>query len=259
MPEGIPKKPQELRLETQEEENQRLGVETAPEEVQEPQAEASTEATQELPPEPEWAALLEDPPEPNGARPVESQTADVADLAATRERLGMSATEVSQADSERVRELGGQLESLKATGGKSAERLRNIFNEVYDNPELFGGSSERSNEFTSRVVEKANELKSGPELMRKKEEFWKKWKIGSIITATVGMSAGAIGAAWTSKYGFDHTYLTEILGQSWNLPMVAGFAAAAVAEGSMGIAKLMEKFREKQGDRLKENLRRNNI
>ncbi|NNM83623.1 hypothetical protein HKL94_00150 [Candidatus Parcubacteria bacterium] len=249
MPEGVPK-PHELRLETPEEERQRLSVETAPElkEAQKTQGEREQAVETVAAPDPAT---------------VERKTVDATDLAATRERLGMpsakASSEVSPVDSERAQELAEQLESLKVTGGKSAERLRNIFDEVNGNTELFGGSSERSKRFMSRIIEKANELRSGPELMRKKEEFWDKWKKGSLLTASAGAIALAGGAAWTAKYGFDHTYLTEILGQSWNLPMIAGFAGGAIAEGSMGIAKLMEMWRGKKSLNLQRTLENSGV
>lgn len=105
---------------------------------------------------------------------------------------------------ERVGEISKQIESLSATGGRSAERLRRLADEANRNPEYFGGNQELSQSFWSRVQEKGKDLYQGPELMRKKEEFWDKWKKGSMITAAGGVMAGMAGAAWTAKYGFDH-------------------------------------------------------
>ncbi len=256
----FPKKTEVVPAETKEEKMARLRAELAA--LEEPEAPTALEMQTEAPDETvqeqagETVATLD-------LAAAERASVDASDLAATRERLGMppleNVPEVSPADSERVQLLGGQLESLGATGGKSAERLRNIFNEVNRNPELFDGNSERSKAFMSRIREKTTELKSGPEIMLKKREFWKKWKTSSIL-AGAGSILGMVGeAAWGAKYGFDHTLMVNVLGQSLNGPMIAGLVGGYLSIGSLGIAKLMEVLRGDKYYKLRENLRHNNI
>jgi hypothetical protein len=182
-----------------------------------------------------------------------------AEAPVTAPPVAENAPEIPAVESERAQQIGKQMESLSATGSRSAEKLRRIEMEADRHPEYFGGNPELSNQFWTRVQEKATELRTGPELMRKKEEFWDKWKKGSMITAGVGVLAGVAGAAWSAKYGFDHTYMKEVLGQSLNVPMVAGFTTAAIAEGSAGIGKLIEMLRGQKRSDLQDNLRRNKI
>lgn len=190
---------------------------------------------------------------------AENMARDAAELAATRERLGMPPQESAPADSERTQALGKQLESLKATGDKSAERLRNIFNEVNNNPGLFEGNSERSKEFMDRIVEKAKELKSGPELIQEKQKFWEKWKLGSILAGGASIVGIVGGAAWSAKYGFDHTMMVDVLGHSLNGPMIAEVIGGSLSIGSAGIAKLMEVLRRDKSYKLGRDLKLNNI
>ena len=170
-----------------------------------------------------------------------------------------NAPEVMSGNPERIEAIGKQMESLRATGSRSAEKLRTIKLEANRHPEYFGGNEELTQQFWARVQEKADELKTAPELLQKKEEFWKKWKTGSVVTASVGILGGMAGAAWAQQYGFDHTYMKEVLEQSVNVPAVAGFLTAAAGLGSAGIAKVMEMIRSQKGDDLERSLRANKI
>lgn len=246
--------------ETKEKKIARLRAELAA--LEKPEAPAAPEVQAAAPAEAVQEETVETAATSNPAV-AERTAADAVELAITRERLGMPSSGKhawdSPPDSERVRLLGEQLESLKTTNSKSAERLRSIRDEVRRNPELFEGDSGRSEEFMDRIVKKAEALKSGPELMEKKRKFWEKWKIGSVL-AGGGAVLGTIGgAAWTATYGFDHTMMLDVLGHSLNGPMVAGAVSGLLSTGSMGIAKLMEILRGDKGYKLEENLKRYNI
>lgn len=150
--------------------------------------------------------------------------------------------------------LGEELQNLSSTGGKSAERLRAIENTFNRRPDLFEGDSERAQKFKETVAEKTAELKSGPRMMDEKKKFWEKWKVGSMVAAGAGTMVGVGSAAFAAKYGFDHTYLADVLGQSTNVAAVAGFASAALGIGSAGVGKLMETIRGDKAAALRRNL-----
>lgn len=160
---------------------------------------------------------------------------------------------------EQAEELRNRLDSIKATSESAARRFSDLEWDATHNPSYFGENETLSNQFWARVQEKASELRQGPELIRKKEEFWRKWKDASLVTATAGVVTGMAGAAWTAKYGFDHTYMVDVLGSAWNGPALAGFAAAVLAEASMGASKFMQTIREKKREWLERNLKSFNV
>ena len=159
-------------------------------------------------------------------------------------------------DSEDRNPLERQLESLSATSKRSVNRLRDIIAAANEHPEYFGGDAELTEAFNARIQERIGELQGGPELVEKKEEFWKKWKIGSMVTAAGGALVGVGSAVYTAKYGFDATYMKEIFGMHLNVPMAAGFLSAAIGEGSAGIAKIMEVINNRKKYDLQDNLKR---
>lgn len=155
--------------------------------------------------------------------------------------------------------LARQLESLNATSTRSVERLRDIVTAADEHPEYFGEDPELTGQFNARIQEKLQELRGGPELVEKKEEFWKKWKVGSMATAAGGVLVGIGSAVYTAEYGFDASYVKEMFGMPINVPVAAGFLSAAIAEGSAGIAKLMEIINNSKKYALRDNLRKAGI